>query len=241
MALQQVTESNRNSASAPIDSLRKGRATSGELTLSDTSDGLSVLTLAGWLEKLDKGGAAWGTGNSKRKWAVLKKSHLQWFSSADEGPLNGNLDLRRVDVLRPSEFPGAANHAATGVAAIDLVLKGSDRAWSFAPAAGEADAWHDWLGLVASAVPSRAVSTRGALAAYRDPAVVVTLMRESGSQPSEEMPGGLGRALHKLGACTAPSHVEPVSDSVDEQYRTDQYRTDQDLSLIHISEPTRRS
>eukprot|EP00966_Prymnesium_polylepis_P117843 2724556-Prymnesium_polylepis.1 len=111
--------------------------------------------------------------------------------------LNGSIDLRMVDVLRTSECKGAP------AGAIDIVVKGSDRTYTFGPSAGEQEAWViSWLQIIASAVPQSAVASN--LEGFRHGDLVASLMAEAGSHVmSERAPGGLGRALRKLGSCTA--------------------------------------
>jgi hypothetical protein len=97
---------------------------------------------------------------------VFNRSQLQWFDKEPEngGTLHGSLDLRTVDTLRSSDIAGAPESA------VDIVLKGSDRAYTFVPRV------YPWLYLIASAVPQSAVAT--SLASYRDAQLVVNLMRE---------------------------------------------------------------
>ena len=80
-----------------------------------------------------------------------------------------------------------ARHSCVGAPAyaFDLVLKGSDRVYTFSPTSAERN---DWLLLLASAVPTRALA--GPLAHFRDTEVVLHLMKEAGSQPSAITPVG---------------------------------------------------
>eukprot|EP00966_Prymnesium_polylepis_P018437 424538-Prymnesium_polylepis.1 len=86
-----------------------------------------------------------------------------------------------ADVLRSSECAGAP---AFG---IDIILKGTDRAYTFVPAVGEHERWNkDWMYLIASAAPERAIGC--SLAGYRDATLVTRLMHDSGSLPGEDAP-----------------------------------------------------
>jgi len=94
------------------------------------------------------------------------------------------LDVRMAQALRSSECAGAPQFA------FDLILQGSDRAFTFVPKPEERETW---LLLLASAVPTRALAPE--LTPFRDAEVVIHLMKESGSQPSAEAPG----IIEKLG------------------------------------------
>eukprot|EP00966_Prymnesium_polylepis_P049245 1139781-Prymnesium_polylepis.1 len=160
---------------------------------------------SGWLEKLDKGAIAWEHG-SKSNFTTFERSQLQWYNKEpdNDGYLKGCIDLRTVDALRSSECAGAP------VYAIDIILKGSDRAYTFVPDEDEREVW---LYLMASAVPSRAVAS--SLTGFRDAQLVANLMREAGSLPGEEPPSSLLKTLNKLGSWA----VQTVM-SLEEQYRT---------------------
>ncbi|KAL1523323.1 hypothetical protein AB1Y20_018269 [Prymnesium parvum] len=146
--------------------------------------------LSGWVEKLDKGAVLWEHG-SKCKFALLESSRLQWFDKEpqDDGLLNGSVDLRAIDVLRPSECAGAPGYA------VDITLKGSDRVYTFALPADERNAW---LLLIASAAPQHSVAK--SLLSFRHPELVASLMREAGSRPIEPPLGPFDKALSKLGS-----------------------------------------